>query len=101
MDKDKMYEIIRAIEAIQGDYYTDENRPKTLRSKDWRSENRMWDYIICRVCAGCGKPLGRYEYRNNLAFCYQCREILFPESVSPHETFRNRNTHFRPKGHSL
>jgi hypothetical protein len=55
----------------------------------------MWDYLICRICAGCGKPLGKYEYRNNLAFCYQCRKILFPETVSPDETFRIKNTHFR------
>ena len=100
MNKDKIYEIIKAIEAIQGDYYTAESRP-THRSKNWRSEHRMWDYLICRVCSGCGKPLGKYEYRNNLAFCYQCRKILFPETVSPHETFRNKNTHFPSKGHSL
>jgi len=99
MNKDKIYEIIKAVEAIQGDYYTDESR-STHGSKSWRSEHRMWDYLICKVCAGCGKPLGKYEYRNNLAFCYQCRKILFPESVSPKETFRNNN-HFQSKGHSL
>ena len=101
MNKNKMYEIIRAIEAIQGNYYAYNSRPKIYRSKNWRSENRMWDYIICRVCTGCGKPLGKYEYQKNLAFCYQCREILFPESVTPHEAFHNRHTHSRSKGHSL
>ena len=101
MNKDKMYEIIRAIETIQNDYYTDKNKPRILRSKNWRSEDRLWDYIICRVCTGCGKPLGKHEYQKNLAFCYQCRKILFPDSVTPDEAFHNRHTHFRSEGHFI
>ena len=101
MNKEKKYEIIRAIEAIPGGYYMDKNKPRILRLESWSAEDRMWDYIICRVCTGCGKPLEKYEYQNNLAFCYQCRKILFPNSVSPHETFHNRRTYFESKGHSL
>lgn len=49
--------------------------------KNWRSSSRQWEYLVCTVCAGCGKPLGRYENLNRLAYCKSCREILFPETV--------------------
>jgi hypothetical protein len=44
-------------------------------------ERRQWDYIICKVCTGCGKQLSRYDNLNGYAFCFSCREILFPETV--------------------
>ena len=56
----------------------------------FRSRNRQWDYIVCKVCVGCGKPLGRYENTKGLAFCRRCCEILFPESATEVESNRNR-----------
>ena len=53
----------------------------------WRSNKRQWDKIICTVCTGCGKPLGRYENLNRLAFCLACREVLFPETVPPRKPY--------------
>ena len=46
----------------------------------------QWDKIICILCTGCKKPLGRYENFNRLAFCHSCREILFPETITPRDS---------------
>jgi len=77
-----MYEPKRVSEA----YYNQRNSDRERKLKTWRSTNRQWDYILCIVCTGCGKPLGRYENLNRLAFCHSCREILFPETVAPRES---------------
>jgi hypothetical protein len=29
----------------------------------------------------CGKSLGRYELENRLAFCFNCRKMMFPETA--------------------
>ena len=67
-------------------YYNRDNSNRERNLKTWRSTNRQWDYIICIPCVGCGKPLGRYENLNRLAFCHSCREILFPETINPRES---------------
>jgi len=75
------------IDGIRGghQYYSlygdDLRRINGRRPKGWRSPHRQWDYIVCTVCLGCGKPLGRYENMKRLAFCENCREILYPETV--------------------
>jgi len=74
----KLYEVTQAIRAVSNRYKLPEKR-----DQNWRSPHRQWDRIICRVCAGCGKQLGRYENRKNLAFCYSCREILFSDTITP------------------
>jgi hypothetical protein len=60
------------------------------RGRTFRSYNRQWDYIVCTICVGCGKPLGRYENLSRLAFCRSCREILFPETVRDDESREKR-----------
>ena len=57
--------------------------PMAGGGRTFRSYDRKWDYIVCTLCTGCGKPLGRYENLNRLAFCRNCRALLFPETVSP------------------
>ena len=85
----KMQEVIDAVNAISAKYYNANNKARILRSP-----YRQWDRIIGTVCIGCGIKLGRYENLNNLAFCYSCREILFPETVTKKEVnqrkFSNR-----------
>ena len=73
----EMDEVKEAIEAQNRSYSARQRRPKT-----WRSKDRQWDYIICTICVGCGKPLSRYENLNRLAYCFDCRRILFPETIA-------------------
>ena len=96
MDKYKIYDDIKAIESCQRDYSVRESRENS-----WRSGHRQWDYIICTVCTGCGKPLSRYENLRGLAFCVSCREILFPETVTPYKSQRQRLPYARPRGQFL
>jgi hypothetical protein len=83
MYKSAYQEITQAIETIKGGY-------KKLRSRKscYRSTNRQWDRIIRTLCTGCGKPLGRYENQKRLAFCFECRRILFPDTINPKESWR-------------
>jgi hypothetical protein len=90
-DYDGMYEVKGAIEAEQLEYVETGSPPK-LRSKD-----RQWDAIICTVCAGCGKPLGSYENQNRLAYCFDCRRILFPETIHPRASHDKRWPQLRPR----
>ena len=76
----KMQKVIDAVNAISAKYYKANNEVGV-----WRSSYRQWDRIIGTVCIGCGIKLGRYENLNNLAFCFSCREILFPETVTKKE----------------
>ena len=76
MGKTEKNQINQDANTHQRSYSTYERRSKT-----WRSKSRQWDYIICKVCTGCGKQLGRYENLKGYAFCFSCREILFPETV--------------------
>jgi len=46
-----------------------------------RYGGKMWDRVVCVICTGCGKPLDRYETLNDLAFWFDCRKILFPDTV--------------------
>ena len=94
MDKYEMYEVEKAIRAYSA------NKPHE-RPSNWRSENRQWDYIICTVCTGCGKPLSRYENHKGLAFCFSCREILFPETVTLDKSRRQRFPYPRSGGQFL
>jgi hypothetical protein len=88
MEPETAIEIKNAIELAQENYpiiQSDGAEPSK-----WRSPNRQWDRIINKVCSGCGKRLGRYENKNNLAYCFECREILFPESIPARKSFRKR-----------
>jgi len=96
MDKYEMYKVKKAIDQCNGSHSTYERRPKT-----WRSKHRQWDRIICTVCVGCGKPLGRYENLNRLAYCFDCRRILFPETIPSQEFNGKRSPYPRPRGHFL
>lgn len=71
---DKMYETKGAIEVCKNGY-----KVYKTQSGYWRSKHKQWDYIICKVCTGCGKPLSRYDTLKGYAFCSQCRQILFPK----------------------
>jgi len=87
MYESKLYEVIEAIEACQGNYKVYKNQPKT-----WHSDNRKWDYII-RVCTGCSDPLSQYDNQKGHAFCLSCRQALFPETVNPYKSFGKRYHH--------
>ena len=87
---DNMYEVKSAIEIVNKGYDGYRPRPVYCRSKD-----RQWDYIIRRVCTGCGKPLNRYDTRKGHAYCLQCRQNLFPETVNPYEFYSHRFRHRR------
>ena len=97
MDKYKIYDDIKATEGHKCDDHSIYER----RDKNWRSRNRQWDYIICTVCTGCGKPLSRYENLRGLAFCVSCREILFPETVTRYKSRSQRFPYARPRGQFL
>ena len=88
----KLEEVIRPVE----DDYS-ENRINDKQSGALRS-NRKWDYII-RVCTGCAEPLRRYDSQKGHAFCYSCREALFPETITPRKSFDKKYHHFGSKGH--
>ena len=88
MEQAAALEIKNAIESAQENYpIIQSDGAEPLK---WRSPGRQWDRIINKVCSGCGKRLGRYENKNDLAFCYECREILFPESIPARKTFKKR-----------
>ena len=88
----KSYEVIRPVEDGYSDYRIN-NQPGALRSN-----NKKWDYII-RICTGCEDPLRRYDSQKGHAFCYSCREALFPETITPRKPFDKRYHHFGSKGH--
>jgi hypothetical protein len=81
MYESNLYEVIKAVEACHEHYKAYKKRPNP-----WRSENTQWDYII-RVCTECGVMLNRYDSLKVHAFCYSCREVLFPETVTPSKAF--------------
>lgn len=78
-------EIARAIEDVKSGY----QRIKSEKAA-YRSPNRRWDLILWVLCGGCGKPLSKYETRKKLSYCYECREVLFPETIRPRESWRKR-----------
>lgn len=88
---DDMYEVSGAIEAQQTEY-SDYRSPAS-----WRAKDRQWDAIICTVCVGCGKPLGRYENLNRLAYCFDCRMILFPETINASQSHDKGWPQLRPR----
>jgi hypothetical protein len=94
MKPEAVIEIVNAIEAAKENYPIPESSCRKKPSK-WRSPHKQWDRIVCKVCGGCGKRLGRYENTNNLAFCYECREILFPESVKARKSVSEKFKHRR------
>ena len=70
------YEINQERKAFEA-----ENGSRSEYKKDLQNGGQ-WDFIIRAVCLGCGRTLGRYEINHNLAFCFTCRRILFPETVA-------------------
>ena len=91
-----MYEVKSAIEGYNRNCSGYKEKPAY-----WRAVHRQWDYIIGRVCTGCGKPLSRYDTLKGYAFCFHCRQILFPETVKAHKSYGKRFRHPRARGHSL
>ena len=58
------------------------------RPAKWRSKGKF-DCIIRRICMGCERTLGRYEINHALAFCFNCRIFLFPETIAQNESNAN------------
>ena len=83
----KMQEVIDTIDAISGTYYSIEN-------ETWRSPKHKWDRIICKVCIGCGQKLSQYENKLPFAFCFDCRDVLFPETVTAKEAWQKKHRDF-------
>lgn len=73
MKRADAYEITRAVRAVQRS-----RKPGLTGERKWRSPERRFDRVLWRICLGCGRPLGRYEDLNDLAYCYDCRRVLFP-----------------------
>jgi hypothetical protein len=82
---DDTYEVKRSIEECSRNNSRYKRRPA-----NWRSSRRMWDYVLCKVCTGCGKPLSRYDVLKGYAFCYPCRRNFFPETISMNAFYGNR-----------
>ena len=83
---DDMYEVKRAVEK-----YNRASDHAKGRPANWRSSHRMWDYVICKVCTGCGKPLKRYDLLKGYAFCFPCRLAFFPETISMTYYYRKKS----------
>jgi len=99
MDRcDMYYYRNRAIKAQNGS-----RGAFSRRQRPWRSESRQWDCIVRVVCLGCGNTLGRYERINRLAFCFNCRDVLFPETIGSNYISGSRvlAPHQSWKGHTL
>ena len=76
MDQHKINEIKRAIEVASGtDAYYHRSRPCDS------THQRKGDYIVRVMCSECGVTLGGFEVRNSLAFCFRCRQLLFPQGI--------------------
>ena len=95
----KTYEVDK-YEAYKGYGPYNGNR-SYVKSESWRSPKRQWDRIVHFVCTGCGKPLSRYETVNKLAFCLDCREVLFPETIGPKEALQRKVREVKRKGDYL
>ena len=93
---DNMYEVNSAIEVFNRGYNAYKAQPEY-----WRSKHRQWDYIIRKVCTGCGKPLNCYDTHKGHAYCYQCRKILFPETENSNKSYDERFRYPRSRGHSI
>lgn len=85
-------EIDRAIRACSGERVPTEVRPQSRHGG-------RWDYIVRVVCIGCGTTLGRYELYHELAFCFNCRKFLFPDTVYTFESAERRFHAHRSNGH--
>ena len=85
----KMQEAIDEINAISGKYYCVENEYDAQFPT-----NRKWDRIICKVCIGCGQRLSQYENKLSFAFCFYCRDVLFPETVTAKEAWQKKDRDF-------
>lgn len=96
MDKAERNQINRDTNVHLKSYGTYEGMPKTRRSI-----SRQWDYIICKVCIGCGKQLCRYDNLKGHAFCFGCREVLFPETVIYQESLRYKSPYPNSRWHAL
>jgi len=57
------------------------NRAFKRRGFSRRSSGGQRGCVVRTVCFGCGRTLGRYENLRGLAWCYNCRRILFPDTV--------------------
>jgi len=89
MDRYEKRQIRQAIEAVNGTQRYYEPRPSSPGPRGGR-----WDKVIRVVCLGCAKTLGRYELLHGLAFCFECRRVLFPETVYANKSARNKAPSF-------
>jgi len=65
---------IRTKPTYESYRYSDRYRAKSSRGG-------MWDQMVRGVCIGCNGTLNHSELKRNLAFCYSCRRVLFPETI--------------------
>lgn len=96
MNAYELYEVNKAINDVSKGYNEIGRSQKTLAPK-----TNKWDYILRKICLGCNKTLGIYEVQNNLAFCFQCRKYLFPETVYHQDPIKNRFRSLRSRGHPM
>jgi len=76
MNTYEMYQVKQAVDAVIGGASASYGRNEPARSR-----THDWDYIVRMVCMGCGGTLRQFELRHNLAFCFRCRQFLFPETA--------------------
>jgi len=96
MNTYEIYQVKKAISAHNGSRDAYKRRPVTRGSN-----GGQWDYVLRAVCLGCGRTLGQFELQNNLGFCFNCRKILFPETVARVKSSGSRWRSPYPRGHSL
>jgi len=61
---------------------------RTKKPRGSRSYERRWDHVVRAICSGCGKTLSLTEGQRGLAFCYDCRRVLFPETLPSKKSYR-------------
>ena len=87
-------EIDRAIRA-HNETYRVHNRRDT---RPVRLRGGRWDFMVRAVCNGCGRTLSQHELRKGLAYCFNCRKVLFSETIPAYEPVRRQNRYPRPRG---
>ena len=97
MNPEEMYQDNRAERA----YYGSMSRARQGWSRAQRSYGGRWDYVVRAVCLGCGKMLGQVELIKGYAFCFNCRRVLFPETVYPYQRPRVSSSSLPSRNHFM
>ena len=97
MNTDEIHQDNRAHDL----YYGSMRDARKREPRDQRCYGGRWDYVVRAVCLGCGKTLGRDELINGYAFCFNCRRVLFPETVYPYQTPRVRSSSLPSRNHFM